>query len=282
MLLLGVLLTGCTNEAALNVPVRDTDVVLDTELDLYIQENFTDEYNMAIRYRFVDRYVGAQERATPPRVEVVRPMLDFIEEFWIEPYMEVENGEEYFRRFVPGEIVLLGGPIFNDDGTIVLGTADAGAQITFTNVNAIDPSDTDWRDLQLQTVYHEFAHVMHQNFRLPNAFETISPAGYTSPGSWFTLTDEEALLRGFVSPYSTSSPNEDFAETVAFFLFAIDFEESFMMEEDEENCEDNDCASRNQGRDRIRQKLSSIKDHYIKETGVSLDDLRAAVQSRLN
>ena len=280
-MLIGFLCT-CTNEDKLNVPVKDSGAVLDTELDLYIEENFTQEYNMAIRYRFIDRYVGAQERATPPRLEVVRPMLDFIEEFWIDPYMEVENGESYFRRFVPAEIVFLGGPIFNDDGTIVLGTADAGAQITFTNVNAIDPNDAEWRDIQLQTVFHEFAHVVHQNFRLPNAFETISPAGYTSPGSWFSLSDDEALLRGFVSPYATSSPNEDYAETVAFFLFDTAFEESFMMDEDEENCEDDDCANRNEGRERIRQKLSSIKDHYVKETGVSLDDLRAAVQARLN
>ena len=44
----------------------------------------------------------------------------------------------------PAEIVLLGGLIFNDDGTVTLGTADAGAQITFTNVNAVDPNDEAW------------------------------------------------------------------------------------------------------------------------------------------
>ena len=44
-------------------------------------ENFTKEYGMAIRYRFVDRYVGPTQRVTPPRLEVVRPMLDFIDDF---------------------------------------------------------------------------------------------------------------------------------------------------------------------------------------------------------
>ncbi|MEL7004418.1 MAG: putative zinc-binding metallopeptidase, partial [Bacteroidota bacterium] len=103
--------------------------------------------------------------------------------------------------------------------------------------------------------------------------------GYTSAGSWFNLTDEEALQRGFVSPYSTSSPNEDFAETVAFFLFNPDFEEEFMM--DESNCTTADCEARNAGRERVRQKLASIMDHYERVTEVSLEDLRASIQEKL-
>ena len=50
---------------------------------------------------------------------------------------------------MPAEIVFLGGLIYNGDGTVTLGTADAGAQITFTNVNDIDPEDESWRALQL-------------------------------------------------------------------------------------------------------------------------------------
>lgn len=274
-----LILSACYSDESLNVPVNNPDINLETDLDIYIEENFTKEFGMAIRYRFVDRFVQPFERVTPPALEVVRPMLDFIEFFWIEPYLAVENGEEFFRTHVPAEIVFLGGLIFNDDGTVTLGTADAGAQITFTNVNAVNPNDEGWVDLQLQTVYHEFAHTVHQRYKLPQAFETISPEGYTSPGSWFNLTDEEALQRGFVSPYATSSPNEDFAETVAFYLFDKDFETFYLT--DEPNCDDADCARRNDGRERIRQKLSSIEGHYIKFTGVNLAEVRAEVQSRL-
>ena len=270
---------SCYDDESLDVPVNDTDVDLNDPLDQYIEENFTQKYNMAIRYRFVDRYVDPDERVTPPRKEVVRPMLDFIEEFWIDPYLDVENGEQFFKDHVPSEIVFLGGFIFNEDGTVTLGTADAGAQITFTNVNAIDPDDLDWRALQLQTVYHEFAHTVHQNYKLPPAFETISPTGYTSAGSWFNLPEEEALQRGFVSPYATSSPNEDFAETVAFYLFDTDFLDNTLT--DETNCDTPECASRNEGRERIRQKVNAISQHYENVTGVNLQELREAVQSKL-
>ena len=270
---------ACYDDESLNVPVQDTNPNLSSPLDQYIEENFTKEYGMAIRYRFVDRYIDPDERVTPPRLEVVRPMLDFIEDFWIAPYMEVENGEEFFRNHVPAEIVLLGGFIYNEDGTVTLGTADAGAQITFTNVNAIDPSDLDWRALQLQTVYHEFAHTVHQDYKLPAAFETISPTGYTSAGSWFNLPEEDALQRGFVSPYATSSPNEDFAETVAFYLFDEEFINNTLT--DEPDCDTPECARRNEGRERIRQKVNSISEHYENVTGVNLQELREAVQSKL-
>lgn len=274
-----LILSGCNREEALNVPVNQGPDVIRNDLDQYIEDNFTKEYGMAIRYRFVDRYVGPTQRVTPPRLDVVRPMLDFIDEFWIDPYISVENGEDFFRKHVPAEIVLLGGLIFNDDGTVILGTADAGAQITFTDVNSVDFDDMDWLLQQLQTVYHEFAHVVHQRYKLPNAFETITPQGYTSAGAWFTLSDEEALQRGFVSPYSTSSPNEDFAEVVAYFLFDENFYENYIITETD--CITQDCDNRNEGREYINQKLNSILAHYEKVTGVKLEDVREEVQSKL-
>lgn len=273
------LLSSCYSSEDLDVPVNEPDTGLDTELDIYIDENFTQEYGMAIRYKFVDNYVSPTQRVTPPRIEAVRPMLDFIEDFWIDPYLEVPNGEEFFRNHVPAEVVFLGGLIFNNDGTVILGLAEAGAQITFTNVNAVDPADTAWRALQLQTVYHEFAHTVHQRYKLPNAFETFTPTGYTSAGAWFTLNDQQALSRGFVSPYATSSPNEDYAETVAFFLFDPNFDSNFV--ELIPDCDSEDCATVNEGRVSISIKLAAISDHYERVTGLKLESLREAVQRRL-
>ncbi len=276
---LSLSLFSCYPDENIDVDVKQTEVNLSSETDLYIDENFTKKYGMAIRYRFVDRFVQPTQRVTPPRLETVRPMLDFIQKFWIDPYLAIPGGEEFFKEHVPSEVVLLGGLIFNGDGTVTLGTADAGAQITFTNVNAVDPVDVDWRDLQLQTVYHEFAHIIHQRYKLPGSFEKISPLGYTSAGSWFTLDDNDALMRGFTSPYGTSSPNEDFAEIVAFFLFDPDFEETFMTDEGE--CDNPECESRNEGRERIRQKLTAISQHYKKVVNVDLNEVRNAIQNEL-
>ena len=270
---------GCYEKETLDVPVNEGPDVIKNELDQYIDEHFVQDFGMAIRYRLVDRYVSPTERVTPPRLEVVRPMLDFIDEYWIDPYLSVENGENFFRNHVPAEIVLLGGLIYNEDGTVTLGTADAGAQITFTDVNSYDLEDESWLLLQLQTVYHEFAHIVHQRYKLPNAFETISPQGYTSAGAWFTLSNEEALQRGFVSPYATASPNEDFAETVAHFLYEENFFQDFIIPETD--CNSPACESRNSGREMIREKLNTITAHYKKVTGVDLEEVRAVIQAKL-
>ena len=272
-----VLLSACSGDDSENVPVRTTELSSDP-VDTYIRENFTEPYGVAVRYRFTDRYVAPTERVTPPRKDLVQPTLDFLTNFWIEPYFEVPGGEEYFRNTVPAEIVLIGSFIFNTDGTVVLGTADAGARITLTDINSIDVNDREWVFRQLGTIYHEYAHIMHQEFNLPPNFQQISPQGYTSLGSWFNLTNEEALRRGFVSPYGTSTFNEDFAEVVAFLLYDPDF---FTRYINDEPCADDDCLARNEGRGLIRAKYNAILDHYEKNTGVDLLQVRAIIQAKL-
>lgn len=250
----------------------------DDPIDQFIQTEFLDKYGVAVRYRFVDRYVDPANRVSPPRRELVVEVLNFLLEFWIEPYLQVENGEEFFKAHVPGEIVLIGSFIFNDDGTVTLGTADSGARITLTEVNNIDETDPVWMIRQLGTIYHEFAHIIHQRYNLPNNFQLISPRGYTSAGTWTGITDDEALQRGYVSNYATSSFNEDYAETVAFILFDDDFFETYM--EDEESCTDQACVERNEGRALIRQKFNTVVDHYEQSTGVDLLEVRARIQEK--
>lgn len=268
--------SGCYETETITAEVRQTDPPTD-ELDIYIQENFVQPYNVAVRYAFVDRLVGADKRVTPPKREAVIPMLEFLTDFWIDPFLKVENGEEFFKKYVPKEVVLIGSTMYNSDGTVTLGTADAGARITLTEVNFVNPDNISWVYRQLGTIYHEFAHIVHQRHSLPPNFETISPAGYTSAGSWYNLTDQEALIRGFVSPYGTSSFNEDFAEIVAKALYDPLFYEKYI---DLEACDAPACVERNAGRALIKKKFNAILAHYEQHTGVDLLAVRALIQAK--
>jgi len=49
----------------------------------------------------------------------------------------------------------------------------------------------------------------------------------------------------------------------------------------EDDCTTAACEERNAGRLLILEKLNSIKEHYLKSTGVDLDDLRQSALSRL-
>ncbi len=272
------LASACYPDESVEAPIRPNPVS-DDPLDQYIEEHFVEEFGVAVRYRFVDRYVDPTKRVTPPKLDVVVPMLDFLTEFWIEPFTDVANGNRFFRSHVPAEIVLIGSRMYNSDGTVTLGAADAGARITLTEVNFVDVENLDWVFRQLGTIYHEFAHIVHQRYNLPSGWQEISPEGYTSLGSWFNLTDEEALRRGFVSPYGTSTFNEDFSEVVAFLLFRPDFFTHFI--EDEPDCITADCEARNEGRARLRRKYNAILEHYKQNTGVDLLQVRAIIQAKL-
>jgi len=272
------LVTSCYPDEEVSAPVK-TQPLSNEPIDVYIRENFAEEYGIAIRYKFVDRYVDQNKRVTPPKLEVVEPMLEFLTEFWIEPFIDVANGSRFFKSHVPAEIVLIGSTMYNADGTVTLGTADAGARITLTEVNDVDITNRAWIFRQLGTIYHEFAHIVHQRYNLPPNWQEISPQGYTSLGSWYNLTDEEALQRGFVSPYGTSTFNEDFAEVVAFLLFDPDFYIKYT--EDETNCQTVDCVSRNEGRAKLRRKYNAILEHYEENTGVDLLAVRAIIQAKL-
>ena len=278
LLLFGILilLSTCKEEKI------ETDIITvepsNDPVDVFIRTNFLDKYGVAVRYRYVDRYVDPNKRVTPPKKELVEPLLNFLTDFWVDPFISVENGEKFFKSHVPAEVVLIGSFIYNPDGTVTLGTADAGARITLTEVNNFDPEDTEWIIRQLGTIYHEYAHIVHQRYNLPGNWQNISPQGYTSSGSWFALNDDEALRRGFVSPYATSSFNEDFAETAAYILFDPDFYETYINQE--ENCTTLECLERDEGRALIQRKLNAVLTHYEQNTGVDLLKVRAIIQAK--
>jgi substrate import-associated zinc metallohydrolase lipoprotein len=280
LLLIGVLMLGvsCYEKEAINVAQKPYPTTDDT-LDLFIQDNFLDRYGVAVRYKYVDRYVDQTKRVTPPARSSVKPMLNFVMNLWIDPFLQVPNGKKFFEDHVPAEIVLIGSRMYNNDGTVTLGTADAGARITLTEVDFIDETNQAWVFQQIHTMYHEFAHIVHQRYNLPPAWNTISPEYYTSPGSWYNLTDAEALTRGFVTPYATSSFNEDFAETVAVLLFDPEFYDKFI--DDEPNCTTADCVSRNAGRALLRKKYNAVIEHYKEFVGVDLLKVRDVVQQKL-
>jgi substrate import-associated zinc metallohydrolase lipoprotein len=271
------LITACYQDDPVDAPLKTTPYSNEA-IDKYIRTNYTDKYGVAVRYKYVDRYVDQNKRVTPPRLDVVQPMLDFLTNYWVQPFISVTNGNTFFKAHVPAEVIFIGSTMYNADGTVTLGVADAGARITLTEVNFIDVTDTTWIYRQLGTIYHEFAHIMHQRHNLPPNWQQISPQGYTSVGSWYTLTDEEALKRGFVSPYGTSSFNEDFAECVAFLLFRPDFYERYI---DEETCTTIDCAERNEGRAKLKKKYNAVLSHYKQAVGVDLLQVRKLIQDKL-
>jgi len=197
-------------------------------ISIYFRENFLNTYGTAVRWQWIDRYVDDSKRVTPAKRDVCIPMGDFIKKFWLEPFTMTEDGQKFMKDHFPPEIVFVGSPMYNSDGqSITLGYADAGARITFTQVNELDLKDENWILLQLRTAEHEFGHIVHQRHNLPNGYREVSPENYKS-NNWINMAGDvqtngprisrEAITAGMVSNYGTSDVQEDFCELLSIYI----------------------------------------------------------------
>ncbi len=284
-----VLLSGCEREETLQPRsiFENGQEESTTELDQFLKTEFRDPYGCVIHYKFVDKFIDPSKSATPPRLDVVRPIAELIKQAWIEPYNKAsDQGEEFLRTYFPAEIVILGSPLFNNNGTITLGIADSGVRVTLTQANQYALGNTAWIQQTFRTLHHEFTHIIDQNFKFDiEAFYRISEDNYTSSGTWFTLEDEDALVRGMVTPYATSAPEEDFAETLSYMITTdpAEFEATYLTLID---CSDPaapaNCAEINEGKARIQQKYDVIIKYMKNDVGIDVSILRDEFLKSIN
>ena len=89
------------------------------EIDEWILKNFTIPYNMEVKYRWDQSELDLNKTLVPVKEDVVIPVMQIVKHVWIEPY-EVLAGEDFIRLYSPKKYVLVGSPMYNSDGTIVV------------------------------------------------------------------------------------------------------------------------------------------------------------------
>ncbi len=237
-----------------------------SEIDLQLAEMFKG-YNTRVEYLYVKNLLPADwYYITPVKEELVVPMSQLVLDMWAEP-MLAGASQEFVSLTFPKLLVYVGSPAMKLDGTRILGQAEGGTLIRFTEVNQFDSENIGWINMQMHTAYHEYGHVIHQRFGLPNEYRKVTPDSYTLTG-WRTVTPEEALRRGMVSPYGTMNPQEDFVELFSTYIIASDQELYNLFEKEHE------------GRPILNEKLS-IQKKYMTSIGIDMDAVRAAYQARI-
>lgn len=191
-----------------------------TEVDMWLMDNYTKNYNMEVKYRFNRFELDLNKMLVPIKEEIVIPVMEVVKKVWIDPY-EAVAGSKFIKTLAPKSFVLVGSPQYNN-GTITLGEAEGGRKIVIFRLNwyIVNPqtqaevlSNKDLIQSMMKTVHHEFGHTMHQITLYPVEFSNITPSGYTS--SWHNVDDDEAMRLGYISAYATANPNEDFVETLS-------------------------------------------------------------------
>jgi substrate import-associated zinc metallohydrolase lipoprotein len=192
-----------------------------TEFDQWLLANYTYPYNITLKYRLQDIESNMTYELAPTTVEKAIAFAKLIKHLWIEVYDDVA-GPNFTKTYIPRIIHFIGSGAYNTNNTVLLGTAEGGLKITLYRVNDLSP-ETITADLlierYLKTLYHEFAHIMHQTKNYSEEFAKISNADYVSD-DWSsnsnTLTVAYEL--GFVSRYARKEANEDFVEILSIFV----------------------------------------------------------------
>lgn len=217
LFLLFITIQSCKKEdsASIDLTKYVDNPVANTTLDNWLKATFLDPYNMDVIYRYSDFYKDNDKVVSPANPANVQPQMQTVLEGFIEPYKKVA-GVPFIKKMLPKEWVLYGSGAYQTDGSMILATASAGKRVTIYDLNNFDANNGDAVTRKLRTIHHEFTHILNQLVAMPTDFQTITKSTYAA--TWTTVSDATARDNGYVSPYASSQPGEDFAETTSHLL----------------------------------------------------------------
>ncbi|MGO1650500.1 MAG: substrate import-associated zinc metallohydrolase lipoprotein [Sphingobacterium sp.] len=262
--------SSCSKEENLEVDLStyNYDGFEKLPIDDYIYEQLTKPYNVEVVYRFDRSHTDLEKDISPPRIENVQPAVDMILDGFLSVFNDVA-GPTFIKTYTPKQFVLFGSHAYNSNGTVTLGTADGGRRVVLYDINNLKASDGPGIKRRLQTIHHEFTHIVNQIVAIPPSFRVVT-TDYVADWVGTDNTEEQALELGFVSRYARSSFGEDFAETVAHLLVGG---QTFY---------DNRIANSSaDGAAKLRLKQSIVEDYYLQFLDINFKELQYAMQRLL-
>ncbi len=216
-----LLALGCKKTENLEDQVNKMDFSGDyrppTAIDQWLLENITNPYNIKIKYYWDRSELSLTKSITPIDENKVIPVAQTLLKYFLQPYRS-ETTDYFIKTYPPKQYIFVGSAEYNSNGSVTVGSADAGKKITLFRLNSFNPDNRDSLLRVLKTIHHEFGHILHQNAIYSPDYKSISaPADYLGD-EWVDHTDAEAYQLGFVSAYARNQPNEDFAEMIAILL----------------------------------------------------------------
>ena len=244
------------------------------EFDMWLLENYVEQYNIDFKYRLEDNETNMTYNLIPADEDKAEQLAKIIIYLWMEAYNELFDptgkDKRFMRTHVPKVIQLVGSSAINStSNTEVLGMAEGGIKVVLYKVNSIDVTNVEMlNDYYFGTMHHEFAHILHQKEEIPVEFEQVTPSGYSSTG-WINRTDEEAWKLGFVSAYASKEPQEDFVEIIAMYLTKSDEYWANMLE-----------VAGSDGADKILVKFDIVKEWLDLTWDIDIHKLREIIIRR--
>lgn len=282
-----LLAVACSEDDLSDQSVITNSVNEPTEFDAWLEQNYRAPFNIRFLYRYEDIETDMSYDLVPAREIYSRIMAKMVRFLWLDPYTEVTNAH-FMRNHSPRLMQIIGSGAYNQNNTLLLGTAEGGQKITlyvgnwlerFMTIhynNGVDDKEGYWVEIldpdqvnyyYMHTIHHEFAHILHQKKMYPLDFNTISQGDYVA--QWTSISEEEAAQKGFVSRYGSSAQAEDFVEVFSYYLtWSPEVWDAKVAQGGEI------------GGARIERKIAIVKS-YMKDTwGIDMDELRAVLARR--
>lgn len=219
LLLIALAIFSCKKKENLDVDLTqfNTDNYVKGDIDKWLITNLEQPYNISTVYRFERNLTDVNRDLSPVELNKVQPMMNAVLTSFLQPFEKIAS-KAFIKKYTPKQFVLYGSPSYNTNGSITLGSADAGRTVILYELNSLNFASANDVKRKIRTIHHEFTHILNQNIVIPPAFEQVSKADYTADWTGAANTDAVAKELGFISRYSRSSFGEDFAEMVAFLL----------------------------------------------------------------
>lgn len=267
----------------------DDDEAVENDFDKWLKVNYVDNYNIQFKYRFEFKESDDDYNLSPADYEKGVALAKLTKYMWLETYDKVK-GKDFIRSYCPKIMHLVGSPAYNEDGSIVLGTAEGGMKITLYNVNSLDLDDLRLEFLNqwyFHTMHHEFAHILHQTKNYPTEFNTITNESYQST-SWVNLKDSiTAWKMGYITPYASMETQEDFVEILSTYITNPQSYWDYVLERADPKWEhslqegyESYVKSDTNGRELITKKLEIVREWLKDAWDIDIDELRKEVLYR--
>jgi substrate import-associated zinc metallohydrolase lipoprotein len=247
----------------------ETSQAKQNDFDVWLKKNYTDPYNIKVLYRMEDMESDLVHIASPASFENSLVLAKIVKYAWLEAYDEVA-GIDFTRTYTPRILHFIGSALYENNGTMILGTAEGGLKVTLNVVNYLQIDRDFLNTYYFHTMHHEFTHILNQTKNYDTDFQKVCSGQYIA-GDWYLYTDKYARQHGFIRNYSMSYADEDYADMLSMYVIHTPDEWADYMTE-----------AGTSGAALIGQKLEYVRTYMQDVWGIDLDKLRDAVVSRMD
>ena len=259
------------------------------DFDRWLEVNFLKPYNIEFKYRYALNESDMGFYTVPADVNSSIIYAHLVKYLCIDTYDEIA-GVTFTRSYFPKMFFLIGTWEYRNNGSIVLGTAEAGKKIMLAGVNEL-PLVLDYYEgaelddylntYYIKTIHHEFTHILNQTKAFSDSFKLITSATYVADACFDT--DEYWRGRGYITAYAQSEPREDFAELLSEYVThnAAWWAEQISAASKETAEVRKTDPSAVDGASLIESKIDIVRNYMQDSWNIDIDELRDIVNRRM-